>query len=237
MVALMSIFVPNWAGYLVWTNSNLILFGYTQLVHALMISLMFMILARSIVAVVWFNRLFKRFKVQVDTLNPDRAGGFFPFGNLIVKAGYLIGIYGCTALVIVVEAPYRRGEGFAFLLKPEVVPFLILYLLFAPTLFFVAFNNAHLAMKYARNFYLSQIAERYRTCLASMTASLRTCKSDELKGNADELVQIRRLHEIAWDSPVWPVDTRNIARFFSGYLLPVMLTASFLLAEKWLLPK
>jgi hypothetical protein len=237
LVVLMSFIVPTRTGHVAWTTSSPVLFVYTQLVHSLILYLMFLFLVRSIVAVVWFDRLFRRFQVEVDTLNPDGAGGFFPFGNLVVKAGYLIGIYGCTVLVAIVEAPYLRGEGLGFQMKPEVAPFLILYILFAPALFFVAFNSSHLAMKNARNIHLSRIAERYRTRLVSMTASVRTCKPDELKGDADELMQVRKLHQMAADSPVWPVDTRHIARFCSGYLLPVILGISLLLAERWLLSK
>ena len=226
-------FLPAQQTYKVWTTSGWFIFWYTQLFHSFILFTVFLIAARSTVVVVGFNLLFRKFPPDVNFLHPDKAGGLFPFGNLIVKGGYFIGMYGCTLLVLIMEAPYRRGEA-VIVMQPEVIPMAVLYLLFAPTLFYLALRSAHLAMEKARNDFVMNIANRYKEKINSLKISLVSSDLDKVKASTEELEQLKRIHALASDYPIWPIDTRNIIRFFTSYLAPVAFAISLAFVIKLL---
>ena len=226
-------FIPYQREYHVWTTSGPLIFWYTQFVHAFMMYLMFLIAVRGAVMVVWFNRLFRHFEVDVNVLAPDRTGGFAPYGNLIVKAGYFIGIYGVTLVVLILEAPYRREfiPNLRLELTPEVLPLVVVYLLLAPVLFTLAVQTAHRAMKRARDRHLLPIAAQWWPKLESLEAALRSSDHGEFKQNAGELEQLKKMHQMVFESPVWPVDVRGIVRFFTAYLIPIALAVTITLIQ------
>jgi hypothetical protein len=219
------IYVPNQAQYAEWTTTDLFVFVSAQLAHAVTVYILFLVVVRASVAVVWFNLLFKRFEVDVNYLHPDRAGGIFPFGRLLVKAGYLIGIYGFTVLVWSFDAEYSRGV-LSFTIPPEVIPMIIIYFLFAPTLFFVSLNSAHLAMKKERDKFILNISKQYENRMQCLDLALEKSDLIEAKSNTEVLEQLKKMYNIALDYPAWPLDTRNVFRFYTSYLAPIAFAVS-----------
>lgn len=230
-------YVPAQRTYLTWTTySGETVFWYVQFVHTYMLFFMFVIAARSIVAVLWFNRLFQRFDVDVRNLDPDGAGGFGPFGDLIARAGYFIGIYGCTLVVLILEAPYRRsgGESFSLQVTREVFPMMLLYLPLAPSLFFLILRSGHIAMKRARDHHLLKIANKFNREYCTVDSTLDESDYDALSKRVERLELLQQLHEATSRFPIWPIDTRNVTRFFTSWIIPVLIGVAIAVIEWWL---
>jgi hypothetical protein len=226
--------LPSHAQFVRWTSSDWFVFWYTQLFESFVLFMVFLILIRASIAVVWFNLLFREFKVDVNFLHPDKAGGMFPFGGLLVKGANFIGIYGCTLLVWILDSQYNRGGELSLNIPQEVVPIAVLYFLFAPTLFFAALSSAHLAMKQARNNFVLNISNQFKNKLQYLDSALERSDLNVAKNSIEELDQLKKIHAIASDCPTWPIDTRNIVRFYTSYLAPVVFALSLAFIMKLL---
>lgn len=238
-------YIPDQATYKVWTRSGKFIFWWTQLVHASMLYLMFVILLRGIITVHWFGRLFRRFETDVRILHPDGAGGLSPYGDLIAKTGYFLGIYGFTLIILIVETKYRETGGvepfFTFELDPVVIPMMILYFAAAPTLFFLLVRHPHGAMQKAKNDFLQQISEQLTADLTTIKKSLGAMGSTEtdyigIKQTNENIEQLQKSYEVASDFPVWPIRTRNILNFFTSFLSPILVAILLFVIEKMILP-
>jgi hypothetical protein len=172
----------------------------------------------------------------VRSLHPDRAGGFAPFGNLVAKAGYFIGIYGCTLVVLILEAPYRRsgGESFSLQVTREVLPMIVLYLPLAPSLFYLILRSGHIAMKRARDDHLLQISNEFNAKYSAVETVLNECDSDTFVNGVERLDLLQQLHDATSHFPVWPIDTRNVTRFFTSWMVPVVIGVAIAVVEWWL---
>jgi hypothetical protein len=235
-------FLPDQKQYITWITSGWFIFGYTELFSFFILFPVFLIVIRASIAVVWFNLLFRKFGIDVNFLHPDKAGGLMPFGSLLVKGGYFIGIYGCTLMVLIIEAPYRAENiNFSeimsrFEIQNAVIPMAVLYFLFAPTLFFSALGSAHVKMKEARDKFVLRIANQYKDKVHCLDSSLGCSDLNEVKGNTEALEQLKKAYAIASDCPTWPINTRNVFRFYSSYLAPVILAVSLMVIERLLQP-
>ncbi len=238
-------YIPDQATYLVWTRSGKFIFWWTQLVHALMLYFMFVILVRGVITVRWFGHLFQRFKTNVRILHPDGAGGLSPYGDLIIKTGYFLGIYGFTLLILLGETQYRKTGGdipfFTLDTDKVVIPMMFLYLIIAPILFFLLVRHPRAAMTEAKNDFLRHISEQLTTDLATVRKSLSNIGYTgidyaEIKQTNENIEQLKKSYSVASDFPVWPIRTRYIVRFFTSFLSPIFIAILIFLLEEYIRP-
>jgi hypothetical protein len=219
----MVLYIPAERAYMLWHNSGEFIFWYTQLVHLSILSMAVLLAIRGIVVALWFNRLFREFKVDVRALHPDKAGGLLPLGRFVGKIGWLIGIYGFTAVVLFLEAPYKQTMQFNLILEPVIGILGLAYVLFAPSIFFSMLGTAHSAMKETQSDFMLQVSNQFDQDIASVQAVLQS-DADEFQKTVIKLEQLQKIHAMAASFPVWPFDARIGIRFFTAYLAPIIVS-------------
>jgi hypothetical protein len=221
MVAVNWIIVPSLGETETYANIDMLASTYDRLWQVVVWYVVFLLAIRAAIAIRWFWFLFRRFNITVRGLHPDRVGGFSPFGQLVTRAGYLIGMYGTTLLVYWFDL-LRRAPDTADPVLVLVAPifFLFLFILLAPTVFFALVGSAHWAMKRFKNDLELQMA-RQLNFDALLIQAAGTARRHELRRDAVTLERIQTVHKMIADLPEWPLDTRGIVRFYVVVLLPV----------------
>lgn len=215
--------VPEQRTFVIWQTSSPFLFWYTIFFWAFFFFLGLLGVIRVIIAILWFNRLFKRFRVDVRVLHPDGAGGLSPLGEFSVKIGYLIGIYGVASVSATLSESYITTTKFAGpMLSNALIPLLLVYVILAPIVFFAPIGAARSAMKAAKNEFILQIADQFEIETRRLQSFL-VSDSNELKKSLERIEQLQKIHSIATKFPVWPFNVENIIRFFSAISSPFVL--------------
>ncbi len=222
-VAMIFWITPLHQTYRNWTTSGPFIFGYVEFFWFLMFFLAALLVVRGLIVILWFNRLFREFQIDVKVLHPDGAGGLFPLGAFSVKAGYLIGIYGLAVVTATMTQSYLiTGRFSGLILDPILVFGIIVYLILAPVAFFAPIGAAHSSMKKAKNEAILHIADQFGADFTRLQMVLNA-DSDEIKERLNKLEQIQRIHNIVSHFPVWPFNTGNLVRFLSSVLSPLVI--------------
>jgi hypothetical protein len=212
--------IPELLSTKTWQTSHPIIFWYTVFVWGVVFFLGAMNVIRILLSIVWFNRLFRRFRIDVKVLHPDKAGGLSPLGEFSVKIGYGIAVYGLAAVVVVLSESYLKTTQFT---GPELsirfLPLLVAYVILAPIVFFLPIGAARSTMKKAKNEFIVQIAEQFEIETLEIQCLLAS-GADELKRKLEKIEQLTRLYDIAVKFPVWPFNTENLVRFLSAISSP-----------------
>lgn len=223
--------VPYLRGINLWWTSGEAIFWYSNLVYAFYYTLIGLIVLRILMAIVWFNRLFRRFDVRVKVLHPDKAGGLSPLGVFSVKIGYLTGVYGMTLVVISLSTNYlTTGRVYPNLDLPFVVA-VLLYLVLAPVAFFAPIGSAHAAMARARHDFALKLSEHFDAEFAALEASL-DLEGKVIRKNLDRIQRLQELHALTSGFPVWPFNVESMVRFITSILSPVLVIVITVLIER-----
>jgi hypothetical protein len=206
-----------------WAQSSAFTFWYVEFFWFLLGFLVILGLIRYVVAIIWFNRLFNDYQVDVKILHPDGAGGLYPLGSFGVKVAYVIGAYGTAIVVNTMAQSYLLTGQYSGLSMNLPLGLIILgYVVLAPLVFFAPIGAAHSAMKNAKDEFVLQIAEQFETDLTKLR-SLLSADSEELERNLGKLEQLRKLYRMSSQFPVWPFNTRNLVRFVTVVLSPLLI--------------
>lgn len=215
--------VPVHQTYHNWTTSAPFIFWFVEFFWFVMFFLAALLVVRGLIVILWFNRLFREFSIDVKVLHPDAAGGLSPLGAFSVKAGYLIGVYGLAVVTATMTQSYLiTGQFSGLIFDPVLVFGIIVYLLLAPIAFFAPIGAAHSSMKRAKNEAVMQIANQFEADFARLQIAL-SADSGEIKSKLEKLEQIQKLHNIVSRFPVWPFNTGSLVRFFSSILSPLVI--------------
>ncbi len=219
--------IPVHKTFQTWETSSTFIFYYTIFFWVIFTYVVLLLATRIILTIIWFNKLFKNYRVDVRVLHPDGAGGLSPLGSFSVKVGYLIGIYGLSVVATsyygasITETPLTDP-----LLGPVLILLILVYLMSSPIIFFAPIGTAHASMLLAKNELITQISDQFEIETQKIPLALKA-NDDTLKRILAKIEELRQLHKIAVDFPVWPFNTANIIRFFSSILSPFAL---------WILP-
>ncbi|MBI5304311.1 MAG: ABC transporter ATP-binding protein [Chloroflexi bacterium] len=213
--------VPVYRTFKYWAVLNTFAFWYIQFFWFVLAFLVCLLVLRSVIVILWFNRLFQEFPVNIKPLHKDGAGGLAPLGNFSVKIGYLVSIYGIASAVTVLTQSYlATGQLGTVILNPPLVMMLGAYLILSPLVFFAPISIAHAAMDRAKHALVSRIANQFESDLAALHAALDT-NAEELKQRLDKIEQLQRVHKLVMRFPAWPFNTDNLIHFLSSVLSPV----------------
>ena len=222
-IAFVAIIVPVHRTYNNWVSSNEFAFWYIEFFWFLLCFIVCLLIIRCGIAIVWFNRLFREFQIDVRVLHPDGAGGLSSLGSFSVKVGYLIGVDGFAVVVATLTQSYLVTGQFSDLtLNPPLIIILAAYLLLSPVAFFAPIGSAHSAMKMAKHRFTLQVADQFEADFAKMQSLLRS-DSEELEKSIKKVKQLREIHAMSSKFPVWPFNVESIVRFFPSILSPIVL--------------
>lgn len=215
--------VPIHQTYINWTTTGPFIFWYVEFFQFLMFFFASLLVVRGLIVTRWFNLLFREFPIDVRILHPDGAGGLSPLGAFSVKVGYLIGIYGLAVVTSAMTQSYLvTGQFAGLILDPVLVFGAMAYLILSPVAFFMPIGAAHSSMEEAKNKAVVQIADQFEADFTELQKVLNG-DSGGIKERLSKLEQIQKLHDIVSRFPVWPFNTKNLIRFFSSTLSPLVI--------------
>lgn len=222
-VAFIVLVVPVHRTYNNWVSANVFAFWYIELFWALLCFMACLLVIRCGIVIVWLNRLFRGFDIDVRILHSDGAGGLAPLGSFSVKIGYLIGVYGLAVVAATLTQSYLVTGRFSGLTPnlPLILVFFA-YLIASPIAFFAPIGSAHTAMRKAKHSFILQVSEQFEADFARMR-SLLSSDAEELEKGIKKVKQLREIHEMTTRFPVWPFNIESLVRFFSSILSPFVL--------------
>ena len=180
--------------------------------------------------VLWLRRLFASFDVNIRPLHPDGAGGLMPLGDFVLKIGYLIACLGFGLVCTIMNNQARAGQVGIEAWRGGPTTAFALYVVLAPVSFFAPLGTAHGIMKVARDRLHCEVSERREAAYEDAVAALRTGGAD-LSTKVQCLEDLRKLHDIISDFPVWPFSAGTVARFSASVLSPIVLPTALTVAQ------
>ena len=214
---------PAQATFKTWQTANGFIFWATILFWLAIFFMGTLSLIRAFLAIVWFNRLFREFEVDVKVLHPDGAGGLAPLGGFSVRVGYLIAVYGIAVVAAALSASYvSTGRFTGPMLTPSLTLLVILYLVLSPIIFFAPIGAARSSMRSAKNEALLRIALQFEIDNAELQR-LISSRPARLEQALRKVQQLRSIHEMTSKFPVWPFNTQSLFRYFSAISSPFAL--------------
>lgn len=223
---------PAQRQYQTWQTAGPFVFWYTVCAQTVFYYVSALVIVKFVLLIRWINRLFSEFRVVVRVLHPDGAGGLSPLGNLSVKAGYLIAICGLAAVSVTLTEGYVRTTEFVGpLFSVRLLLTLAIYVVLAPVAFFAPIGAGRTAMKTAKNDLLVQIADQFEIDSARIQSLLGADASMLAKG-LEKVEQLRKIHGIVSQFPVWPFNTGNLVRFVSSMVSPIVFALATVLKNR-----
>lgn len=190
-------------------------------VRAPVIFVVFYALAMTIydlaVIIITLNDSLRNQRIQVEPFNPDKAGGLGFIGRFSANLGYLIGVLGLLLSVRTIQAPADLSDtrNYVFILGFAV------YLLLAPTIFFLPLWATHTAMVSFRDHLLTELATKLDSVLEQLRAPHRK-NAEQIEPLLEDFQQLDKVHALIIDQvPVWPFNTKSLRKFFGLTLSPL----------------
>jgi hypothetical protein len=216
--------VPGTENYVTYWRQFTSTYYLHQIAAALVIYVTLIMVVRIAVLVRLLNTAFRRSQVNLKALHPDGSGGLGALGKLSVRTSYLIAIIGVDIVLSMILQPYLLGEGLGqFEVYFTLVLFLAIYLIVAPIAFFAPLATAHSAMKKAREDELLEISRRFEHEYETLKRQLSK-KDEDVAPTLERIDQLKKVHQIVDDFPVWPLNTDTLLRFAGSVVLPFVLT-------------
>lgn len=217
--------IPEHKLFTGWQTTNNIVFAYHEIFWFLIFLVAGMAIVKTILSIYWFNKLFREFHADVRVLHPDGAGGLSPLGNFSVKIGYMIGILGFLATVVIwAQSTYLlANKEFSLLVNPAIITLAFAYLILAPIVFFAPIGSAHSAMRKAKNDFIIAISDQFENDFARLQFLLNK-DGTELKDALEKIEHLQKIHGMVSRFPIWPFNTASLIRFFSSVFSPIILS-------------
>lgn len=215
--------MPLYQQYRVWRGAEGFLFWYTQFFWLIAYYYVFLLTFRGVIIVMWLRRLFRRFEARPKALHPDEVGGFGPIGRFALVMSYVIGVYGLTVIVILLDVQYNLSASPTDLMtQPVLIAAVLLVLIVAPTAFVALLGSTHSAMKRSRDGMLMEICAQFETVLAELSTSVGGDASIR-KERVEKLEDLQAMHTIVSQFPVWPLRGTGLVRFVTVVSSPALL--------------
>lgn len=217
--------IPEHRLFTGWQTKNNIIFIYHEIFWFLIFLMAAMAIVKTILAIFWFNKLFREFQADVRVLHPDGAGGLSPLGNFSVKIGYMIGLLGFLVIVVIwSQSTYLLADkNFSLLVNPAIITLAFAYLVLAPIVFFAPIGSAHSAMKKAKNDFIISISDQFENDFERLQFLLNK-DGVELKEALEKIEHLQKIHGMVLRFPIWPFNTASLVRFFSSVFSPIILS-------------
>ncbi len=176
----------------------------------------------TLLGIIWFNKLFKSFMMNIRPLHPDRSGGLAPLGNFALNLSYLIAMIGLLFVISPLQRTFLTTRSVQYFLTTDLWIGLGAYTIFGPITFFAPLAVAHSAMAHAKSQAILLIASSFEKEYSEIKSILEnnvTALSKKIK----TLEEIQKFHDMTMKFPVWPFNTSNLVRFGTSFISPLFL--------------
>ena len=153
----------------------------------------------------------------MQPFHPDKAGGLGAVGRFVANIGYGIGAMGLFLLLVWLQSSINATTLNNLLL----IAMLIVYVLLAPTSFFIPLWSAHIAMLAYRNRLSKAVSQEFDSVFARLH-SPRVEDADQAELLLKRIRQLDEERELLERLPVWLFDVASIRKFFGLALSPLI---------------
>ncbi len=176
-------------------------------------------IAWLIAALLFSNKLFKRFRFHLTPLHPDGCAGLGQMENALGISALLLATIGIAALVM--NGAFLTGKFTLFSLGEAIVIGLI-YLALIPTLLLGWTLIPHNVMVAGSNEVLQPLADKFKTTISTGTPRDNEVSAD-IKEDTDRLSELKRRYDLLQDTfPLWP--TQHFVRHIATLGIPAIIT-------------
>ena len=155
-------------------------------------------------------------------MHPDGIGGLGPIVGFSFRLTAAIVFVGVLIVLTSVTREYLESGSMGINATADIVVGGICYSLLAPLTFFGITAIPHRAMAAAKASTLDTVAKSFRSLDSEVMTTI--AKGGRVDPPVIEQLQyLRDVYERASKLPVWPLSTRNLARFASTFLVPLLL--------------
>jgi hypothetical protein len=199
---------------------------------------------RSVFFTVWIVRLFMYNHIKVHPTHDDGAGGLGSLGSFLSRTGYIIGIYGGFFLLsILTQQSTWLSDSPTIVYSLEGIyeslqsrgTLLPIYIVLAPTVYFLPIWFGHLAMERFKQQELSRISQAYDEYYMNTSSVIEKLSSadekvfgnseQKLKTNLSSINHLRELSEEVNSFPSWPTKRIYQVRYIGSTALgPILIT-------------
>ncbi len=232
-IPLLDSLVQSHQKFIIWETASNFSFGFTIFLYMFFFFLFVMLLIRVIIVMVWLNKLFKDFDVDVRVLHPDKAGGLAPLSRFGMAIVYMIVIIAISNVFgDISEATITSKAYIDVVRQPFVFSIYIAYSVFASLAFFAPLSLAHTSMKKAKNNFITEISDQFEIELANIQ-TLLAGDNAKLKSSLSKLEELQKLYTVVSKFPVWPFNIGNLAGFFGAIVSPFLISLISIAIEQF----
>ena len=232
-IPLVDSLIQSHQNFVIWETASNFSFGFTIFLYVFFFFLFVTLLTRVIIVMVWLNKLFKDFNVDVRVLHPDKAGGLAPLSSFGMAIVYMIVIIAISNVFGDISEATITSKAYIDVVKqPFVFSIYIAYCVFASLAFFTPLSVAHTSMKKAKNHFITEISDQFEVELANIQTLLAGDKA-KLKNSLSKLEELQKLYAVASKFPVWPFNVGNLAGFFGAIVSPFLISLISILIEQF----
>jgi hypothetical protein len=232
-IPLLNSLIQSHKHFLIWETASNLSLGFTIFLYMLFFFLFVILLTRVIIVMVWLNKLFKDFDVDVRVLHPDKAGGLAPLSRFGMAIVYMIVIIAISNVFgDISEATITSKAYIDVVRQPFVFSVYIAYCVFSSLAFFTPLFVAHTSMKKAKNNFITEISDQFEIELANIQTLLAE-DSAKLKKSLLKLEELQKLYSVVSKFPVWPFNIGNLAGFFGAIISPFLISLISIVIEQF----
>ncbi len=232
-IPLLNSLIQSHKKFLIWETASNLSFGFTIFLYMLFFFLFVILLTRVIIVMVWLNKLFKDFDVDVRVLHPDKAGGLAPLSRFGMAIVYMIVIIAISNVFgDISEATITSKAYIDVVRQPFVFSIYVAYSVFASLAFFAPLSLAHTSMKKAKNHFITEISDQFEIELANIQ-TLLAGDNAKLKNSLSKLEELQKLYSVVSKFPVWPFNIGNLAGFFGAIVSPFLISLISIAIEQF----
>lgn len=223
-VPLLDSLIQSHQKFVIWETASNFSFGFTIFLYMFFFFLFVTLLTRVVIVIVWLNKLFKDFDVDVRVLHPDKAGGLAPLSGFGMAIVYLIVIIAISNVFgDISEATITSKAYIDVVRQPFVFSTYIAYSVFASLAFFAPLSLAHTSMKKAKNHFITEISDQFEIELANIQ-TLLAGDNVKLKNSLSKLDELQKLYTVVSKFPVLPFNIGNLAGFIGAIVSPFLVS-------------
>lgn len=183
-----------------------------------------------------FNKIITLSGVVIEPFHPDNAGGLGEIGLALANFGYVILCFGFILVLVFYQSYLNtssfdlQGLGGRAWLKGGFV-YLLLYVIIAPSAFFLPALNTHWVMVKQKKSLLMDISRNIDKILKHIHV-IRLESPSKVRPLLEKLNQLEHLREITMKYPTWPYNQENFRKYLGLVSTPFLSTFLSIVANK-----
>jgi hypothetical protein len=181
-----------------------------------------------------FNRIISLSEIIIEPFHPDNAGGMGEIGHTLANFGYVILCFGFALILLFYQSQLNTNyfslqAGGQAWMRGGVV-YLLVYMLLAPSAFFLPALTTHQAMQKHKQNMLIDISKNIDTTLKNVH-SIKLETPSKVKPSIEKLKQLEYLREITMKYPTWPYNQGNLRKYLGLVFTPLISIALSILSN------